>query len=140
MIDLNIEDENIEDKNIEDKNIEDKNIEDKNNSEKQKNETREELKMRLKQKINQKKINRTTNTITRKKNNNINDSLKKIGEIFAEKNIQTIDQIDNTLIETIMTIISKTDLELIINNMQNNSQFKNILQIIYEKTTTLNLE
>lgn len=140
MIDLNIEDENIEDENMEDKNIEDKNIEDKNNSEKQKNETREELKMRLKQKINQKKMNRTTNTITRKKNNNINDSLKKIGEIFAEKNIQTIDQIDNTLIETIMTIISKTDLELIINNMQNNSQFKNILQIIYEKTTTLNLE
>ena len=135
MIDLNIEDENIEDKNIEDKNIEDE-----NNSEKQKNETREALKMRLKQKINQKKINRTTNTITRKKNNNINDSLKKIGEIFAEKNIQSIDQIDNTLVETIMTIISKTDLELIINNMQNNSQFKNILQIIYEKTTTLNLE
>lgn len=100
----------------------------------QKNETREELRSRLKQKINSKKTNRT-NGISRKKSQNINDSFKKIGEILTNKNIENPEQIDSTLIETIMTAISKEDLELILQRMQENSKFKELLQIINNKWT-----
>ena len=101
----------------------------------QKNETREELRSRLKQKINSKRINRTngTNVTNKKKSQSINDSLKKISEILINKNIENPEQIDNTLIETIMTAISKEDLELIINKMQENSQFKELLKTINHK-------
>ena len=100
----------------------------------QKNETREELRARLKQKINSKRTNRT-NGINRKKSQNINDSFKKIAEILTNKNIENPEQIDSTLIETIMTAISKEDLQLIIHRMQENSKFKELLQTINEKIT-----
>lgn len=100
----------------------------------QKNETREELRVRLKQKINSKRTNRT-NGINRKKSQNINDSFKKIAEILTNKNIENPEQIDSTLIETIMTAISKEDLQLIIHRMQENSKFKELLQTINEKFT-----
>lgn len=92
-------------------------------------ETREQLRARLKQKINSKRTNRT-NGITRKKSNDINDSFKKISEILVNKNIQSPDQIDSTVIETIMNIISKKDMELILQQMQNNSMFKQILETV----------
>lgn len=103
----------------------------------QKNETREELRARLKQKINSKRTNRTngTNSTNRKKSQNINDSFKKIAEILTNKNIENPEQIDSTLIETIMTAISKEDLQLIIHRMQENSKFKELLQTINEKFT-----
>ena len=93
------------------------------------NETREQLRARLKQKINSKRTNRT-NGITRKKSNDINDSFKKITEVLANKNIQSPEQIDSTVIETIMNIISKKDMELILQQMQNNSMFKQILETV----------
>ena len=92
-------------------------------------ETREQLRARLKQKINSKKTNRT-NGITRKKSNDINDSFKKITEVLVNKNIQSPEQIDSTVIETIMNIISKKDMELILQQMQNNSMFKQILEMV----------
>ena len=98
----------------------------------QKNETREELHARLKQKINSKRTNRT-NGINRKKSQNINDSFKKIAEILTNKNIENPEQIDSTLIETIMTAISKEDLQLILYRMQENSKFKELLQTINDK-------
>lgn len=106
----------------------------------QKNETREELRARLKQKINSKRTNRTngtnvTNVTNRKKSQNINDSFKKIAEILTNKNIENPEQIDSTLIETIMTVISKEDLQLIIHRMQENSKFKELLQTINDKFT-----
>ena len=103
----------------------------------QKYETREELRARLKQKINNQRTNRTngTNVINRKKSQKINDSFKKIAEILTNKNIENPEQIDSTLIETIMTAISKEDLELIINRMQENSKFKDLLKTINEKFT-----
>jgi len=100
----------------------------------QKNETREELRARLKQKINSKRTNRINGT-NRKKSQNINDSFKKIAEILTNKNIENPEQIDSTLIETIMTAISKEDLQLIIHRMQENSKFKELLQTINEKFT-----
>ena len=100
----------------------------------QKNETHEELRARLKQKINSKRTNRINGT-NRKKSQNINDSFKKIAEILTNKNIENPEQIDSTLIETIMTAISKEDLQLIIHRMQENSKFKELLQTINEKFT-----
>ena len=100
----------------------------------QKNETREELRARLKQKINSKRTN-GTNVTNRKKSQNINDSFKKIAEILTNKNIENPEQIDSTLIETIMTAISKEDLQLIIHRMQENSKFKELLQTINDKFT-----
>jgi hypothetical protein len=102
----------------------------------QKNETHEELRARLKQKINSKRINRNgTNVINRKKSQNINDSVKKITEILRNKNIENPEQIDSTLIETIMTAISKEDLELILHRMEENSKFKELLQTVNNKLT-----
>ena len=112
----------------------------------QKNETREELRARLKQKINSKRTNRTnrtngtsgtsgTNITNKKKSQNINNSFKKIAEILTNKNIETPEQIDSTLIETIMTAISKEDLQLILHRMQENSKFKELLQTINDKFT-----
>lgn len=98
----------------------------------QKNETREELRARLKQKINNKRTNRT-NGISRKKSQNMNDSLKKIGEILTNKNIETPEQIDSDIIETIMSTISKQELELILTKMQENSKFKELLKTINDK-------
>lgn len=101
----------------------------------QKNETHEELRARLKQKINSKRTNRT-NGINRKKSENINNSFKKITEILSNKNIESPEQIDSNLIENIMTAISKEDLELILNRMQENSKFKELLQTVNNKLKT----
>lgn len=100
----------------------------------QKNESREELRKRLKSKIKDKQSSRI-NGLTKKKGENINESLKKIGDILANKNIQSPDQIDQTLIESIMTAISKQDLELVLNKMQENSKFKEILEQVKSKMT-----
>lgn len=98
------------------------------------NESREDLRARLKQKIKNKKSTRTGG-ITRKKSQDINDSFKKISEVLVNKNIENPDQIDSSLIETIMSIISKEDLELILQKMQENSKIKELLQVINEKFT-----
>ena len=98
----------------------------------QQNETREQLRARLKQKLNSKKTNRT-NGINRKKTQSINDSFKKIAEILVNKNIDTPDQIDSSLIESIMSAISKQDLELMVNKMQDNTKFKELLQTVNDK-------
>ena len=93
---------------------------------KQTNETREELKKRLREKISSKRTGRTTG-ISRKKGEMMNESLKKISDVLASKNITNIDQIDTSLVETIMSIISKEDLELILKKIQDNSKFTELL-------------
>jgi translation initiation factor 2 beta subunit (eIF-2beta)/eIF-5 len=98
----------------------------------QKNDTKEELRARLKQKINSKKNNRTIG-INRQKSQNINDSFKKIAEILSNNKIENPEQIDNALMEKIMTTISKNDLQLILDKMQENSKFKELLQSINNK-------
>lgn len=100
----------------------------------QNNESRENLRARLKEKIKNKKNTRTTG-ITRKKNQNINESFKKISDVLVNKNIENPEQIDSSLIETIMSIISKQDLELILQKMQENSKIKELLQAINQKFT-----
>lgn len=95
-------------------------------------ETREQLRARLKEKIKGKRNNRT-NGITRKRGNNINDSVKKIGDILTENKVENIEQINESLIQKIMSIISKDDLELVLQNMQQNSHFKEIMSLIKNK-------
>lgn len=98
----------------------------------QTNETREQLKARLKQKISSKKGQRT-NGITRKKGEHLNDAIKNISNILSESKIENPEQIDSSLLETIMNTISKKDLELILNKMQENTKFKDILNSIKDK-------
>ncbi len=98
-------------------------------------ETREQLRARLKEKIKGKRNNRT-NGITRKRSNNINDSIKKIGDILAENKVENIGQIDEPLIQKIMTTISKDDLEFVLQNMQQNTYFKEIMTLIKNKMDT----
>jgi len=100
--------------------------------ENQVNETKEQLKKRLRDKIKNKSSNRRGG-ITRKKGEHLNDSLKKIYNVLESKNIETIDQIDSTLIETLMSTISINDLELIISKMKEDSQFKEMLKNIKDK-------
>ena len=95
-------------------------------------ETREQLRARLKEKIKGKR-NIRTNGITRKRGNNINDSMKKIGDILAENKVENINQIDESLIQKIMSTISKDDLELVLQNMQQNSHFKEMMTLIKNK-------
>lgn len=94
--------------------------------------TRNELKNRLKQKINGKKTSRT-NGLDRRKTQTINDSFKKITDLLISKNIQNPEDIDSNTIELIMDIISKRDLELVLHRMQENSKFKEILQSVNNK-------
>ncbi len=98
----------------------------------QKTETKEELRKRLKQKIREKRTNRVEG-ITREKNSHLNDSIRKLSEILANRNIERPDQIDNSLLQTIMDIISKKDLELILKHMQQNTLFKDLLSSINER-------
>jgi len=95
-------------------------------------ETREQLRERLKNKIHGKKKSRTVG-LTRKRGNNINDSLKKISDVIAQNKIESPEQINEALIQNIMSAISKDDLEIVLKNMQQNSQFKEMLTTINNK-------
>ena len=61
------------------------------------------------------------------------DDFKKIAEILSNNKIENPEQIDNALMEKIMTTISKNDLQLILDKMQENSKFKELLQSINNK-------
>ena len=98
------------------------------------NLSREELKQRLREKIKSKSTSRT-NGISRKKGENMSTCFKKITEILMNKNIQEPEQIDDTLIDTIMSVINKEDLQLLINKMNENSKFKDLLNTITSKMT-----
>ena len=97
-------------------------------------ETREQIRARLKDKLRSKKQNRSQG-LTRNKRDDVNNSVKKLGNVLAENNIQNPEQITPGLIEKIMSTISKKDIELIMNNMQQNSAFKELLQSINNKYT-----
>ena len=100
----------------------------------QKVETKEELRKRLKKKIREKRTNRVEG-ITREKNSHLNDSIRKLSEILANRNIERPDQIDNQLVQTIMNVINKKDLELILKHMQQNTLFKDLLTNINDRYT-----
>lgn len=94
--------------------------------------SREELLSRLKNKINREKNSRT-NGINRKKGENINNSFRKIGEILEKNNITSTEQIDQNLINIILGLISKKDLELVCSKLPVNNEHKNILDEICNK-------
>lgn len=95
-------------------------------------ENKDELRKRLRDKIKTKSSNRV-NGISRKKGEQVNDSLKKIYSILQNNNIDTAEQIDSKLIETFMSTIQINDLELILNKMKEDSKFKEILSNIKDK-------
>ena len=102
------------------------------------NPSRDELRQKLRNKISSQRNIRTTG-ISRSKTDDMNESLKKLAEYLQNKNIVDVSQIDNTLIENIMSFISKSELELMLSKMQNNTQFKDILSNIHEKMNTADI-
>jgi hypothetical protein len=100
--------------------------------------SRDELKQKLRNKISSQRNIRTTG-ISRSKTDDMNASLRKLAEYLQNKNIVDVNQIDNELIENIMSFISKSELEIMLSKMQNNSQFKDILSNIHEKMNTADI-
>lgn len=88
--------------------------------------TKEELREKLKNKIKSSRKLRT-NGITRKKGEKLNDSLSKVSELLANTNTDDPSKIDPSMIENIMKIIDKNDLEMILDKIKDDSAFKNIL-------------
>lgn len=95
-------------------------------------EKRKILKGKLRQKISGKRTNRTVG-LNRKKSENLNDSIKKITEVLTNKNITNPEQIDSNLLETVMNILNKQDLELLIDKLKDNTVFKELLNKLQEK-------
>lgn len=95
----------------------------------QKIETREELRKKLREKIKSKKGGRT-NGINRK---DLSESLKKITEILVNKGIESPEDVNSETIETIMSVISKEDLQVIINKMKEDTKFKSLLEKVNNK-------
>jgi len=95
-------------------------------------QSKEKLGKKLREKIKNKSSNRS-NGITRKKGNDLNDNIKKIGELLKSNNIDSPEKINEDLINSISSLISKKDLELIINNMKDNEELKNIFNQINQK-------
>lgn len=94
--------------------------------------SRDELKNKLRSKIKDKQISRN-NVITKDKSENLNESVKKIATILSEKGIDSPDKIDKDLIEIIMSILSKNDLDILTSKLSDNTKLKNMLSNISEK-------
>ena len=95
-------------------------------------EKRKLLKGKLKQKIHGKRTNRTVG-INRKKSENLNDSMSKITELLVNKGVDNPNQIDSTLLENVMDILNKQDIELLANKLKDNTVFKEIISQLEDK-------
>lgn len=100
--------------------------------------TKEELRKKLKHRIKSAKGSRQSG-LTRKKTENIQDSLSKVSELLQNKGIDNPSQIDANLIESVMSIINKDDLNLILNKIKDDSAFKNILEQVSLASSNINL-
>lgn len=100
-------------------------------------ERRKFLKNKLRQKISGKRTNRTIG-LGRKKSENLNDSMKKVGEVLANKNINSPEQIDSNVLESVMNIISKQDIELLMDKLKDNTVFKDLLNKLQDKYSNEN--
>lgn len=100
--------------------------------------TKEELRKKLKHRIKSAKGGRQAG-LNRKKAENIQDSLSKVSELLQNKGIDNPSQIDANLIESVMSIINKDDLNLILNKIKDDSAFKNILEQVSLASSNINL-
>ena len=96
------------------------------------------LKGKLKQKINGKRTNRTVG-INRKKSESLNDSMKKITDVLANQNITNSEQIDSKVIENVMNILNKQDIELLMDKLKDNNVFKELLNKVQDKYSGLEI-
>lgn len=101
--------------------------------------SKEELRKKLKHRIKSAKGGRQSG-FTRKKAENVQDSLAKISELLQNKGINNPNQIDANLIESVMSIINKDDLNLILNKIKDDSAFKNILEQVSLASSKINLQ
>ena len=101
--------------------------------------SRDELKKKLKHRIKTSSSSRKSG-FTKKKSENLQDSLSKVSNVLQEKNIDDPSKIDADLISNIINIINKDDLDLILNKIKDDSKFKNILQQVSEASSSINLQ
>jgi len=101
--------------------------------------SKDELRKKLKHRIKSAKGGRQSG-FTRKKAENVQDSLAKVSELLKNKGIDNPGQIDANLIESVMSIINKDDLNLILNKIKDDSAFKNILEQVSLASNNINLQ
>ena len=59
--------------------------------------------------------------------------MKKIANVLMQNNVDSTDKIDSSLIQNIMNVINKDDLEGIVNNLQKEKKFNDILNTVKDK-------
>lgn len=101
--------------------------------------TKEELRKKLKHRIKSAKGGRQVG-LNRKKTENIQDSLSKVSELLQNKGIDNPSKIDANLIENVMNIINKDDLNLILNKIKDDSAFKKILEQVSLASSNIKLQ
>ena len=94
-------------------------------------ERRKYLKGKLKQRISGKKTNR----LNRKNDEKLNGPMNKISELLQNKGINSPDQIDHKLLESVMNVLGKQDLEQLIDKLRDNPVFKEVTNKLQEKYT-----
>jgi hypothetical protein len=94
-------------------------------------ERRKFLKGKLKQRISGKKTNR----LNRKNDEKLNGPMNKISELLQNKGINSPDQIDHKLLESVMNVLGKQDLEQLIDKLRDNPVFKEVTNKLQEKYT-----
>ena len=62
-----------------------------------------------------------------------NLTISKTIEVLANKGVNSPDQIDSNLLETVMSILNKQDIELLIDKLKDNTVFKEVLGKVQEK-------
>ena len=101
--------------------------------------TKGELRKKLKHRIKSAKGGRQVG-LNRKKTENIQDSLSKVSELLQNKGIDNPSKIDANLIENVMNIINKDDLNLILNKIKDDSAFKKILEQVSLASSNIKLQ
>tara|TARA_B110000008_G_C16889820_1_gene532363 strand:+ start:643 stop:960 length:318 start_codon:yes stop_codon:yes gene_type:complete len=97
----------------------------------QTNETKEELRKRLRLKLKSKRESRTIG-ITRKKSNILNDTFKNMTEILSKNNIKSVDDLTPDIIQQFSEIINEDTLKTMLSKLDNNDDFKKMLQNIQD--------
>lgn len=92
---------------------------------------REELKQKLRTKINQ-KANVRKGRVTRKESHNLSDKIQKLVEVLQEENITVNTQLTEELIEKVTGILSINEIKKVLSQIESNPEvndnFKTFMQ------------
>jgi hypothetical protein len=95
----------------------------------QNNESREELRKRLRLKIKNKAVNRT-NGISRNKANDMNDKFKKIQDVMKQNNITSAEDLTPEILNKFVGLIDEDTIKQMLQKLEGNPEFKELLEKI----------